>query len=940
MADDTKTVLVGANNELYDFPEENVAKALAKGFRRETKEEAKARVLKEWAQDNPSVAAIAGAARGSTLGASDVIGSALGGKEKLKAAKDEWPKLSLGSEIVGSVGATLGSMGTGAVGTGARAAGILAEARAAKAAASVLKVATAPAQAAMGAGRLVGSQASKIVSNELAKKAVATAAAGATEALLYNIGSNVSEQALGDANYSAEKLLAHSGTALALGGGLSLGGMALAAGASKARGAVSRVKDLVNNRVSAVDDAVNGADSVLDSLADTYAAASSKVTGLSKDATKRFVQLPGTPEGMAAREAALNKLTRQEKEAFISAATKDYGEMFDEIGKLARQADDNIVVTARSTLKDLKTQRGRMPVDPDPAAWAAYEANRGSALVKETQNLTADLTQTSLAADALVQTKKLSKQAVQGLDDALNVFKQAQKKGDALDVFDAALAADKNLAKLSKAGGAINSAADRQFLQQARDKFNSFTMNEAVFGDAAAALSTSKQMRNLYDSLGAADGSFVKNFGRVVNGEVRVDPAKVAAHIGKSIKATGKLQNEALDEFFETAEKVMALSEKQDSLKRTMLDAGALSSLTSKARSSQVEAAKRMKSDALLGDATSAAGSGVNDLVTGALAGAVGGPVGVAAAGVYKLLKDPVAAGKLLLTLERVMLSSEGRVAQAVQSLTSATKKAGKLTINAASRASVPVSVGVMRSFANSMHNPEDGEIRRKKAGETKRLADFRALEPLLEQITTDPERAFARYDAAFSALGDVTPELKGALVQKQLEAGAFLASKMPRNPSKGQTLNPAINDWQPSDQEMAVFERYVKAAHDPLSVLDDLKAGTITRESVTTLQALYPQLYGTIKNNLVENLATMQVKLPYSQRINLSTLFGLPVDDTMTPAFISQMQVFYAGKTQSASQGAQGKRGGTPPKLGSGFRKFSDSVMTETQKVSFGRGR
>lgn len=895
-------VLVGPEGGTFDATPEKISEALAAGFRRETPEEAKARSIREWARNNPTLAGAAGAARSLSFGVSDVAANKAGFKDQVSALKTENPVASGLGEVAGVALPIAGQLGLAG-----KAASILGASAAAKNAATVTNaVIGAPMAAASLAGQAVGKQASRIVTNELAKKAVAASAAAATEAALYNIGANISEQALGDEDYSAEKLLAHSGSALALGAGLGLGGVAVGAIASKAKNALSRVKDLVNNRVAATTESLAGAESVLDNAADTYAAASSKVTGLPKEQINRFTGMPGTAEGMAARESALNKLTREEKDAFVSAATKDYQEMFHEIGATAYDAERATAKAIDSALKNRPMAEIRTAADD---MLGALKKDIGSV-------------------------SKPSRDAVAGAIDDITAGAVGEK-ATARGVFDAA---NKAVGRIEKALAASKDPAEKVFLRGAKEQVAGFTQNPAIFGDAAAAHATAKEMAAIFDSLAAPGGAFAKSFGKSVNGSLQMDPAKIAAHIEKSIKSTGSLKNAILDDFFAKADEIVKLSDKQAAITASTLDTTALGSLTKKASDARIKAAERMKSDAFLDDAAAASTKGVNDLAAGALAGAVGGPLGVAAAVGYKLLKDPVLAGKTLLALERVMMSTEGRVAEAIQSLVKQGSRAGKLTLQAAFRASVPASVGAMRALLGDAQGEETA--RRKKKGETKRLADFRALGELLEQVAMDPNRAFERYDKAFSGLGETAPNIKASLVQKQLEAGAFLYSKLPKNPSKGQTLNPAINDWQPSDQEMAVFERYVKAAHDPLSVLEDLKAGTVTRQGVDTVKALYPQLYSMIQTGLVSDLSRMQVKLPYSQRLNLSVLFGLPVDDTMTPAFISQMQVFYAGKTQSASQGAQGKRGGAPPKLGSGFRKFSDSVMTETQKVSFGRGQ
>jgi hypothetical protein len=104
-----------------------------------------------------------------------------------------------------------------------------------------------------------------------------------------------------------------------------------------------------------------------------------------------------------------------------------------------------------------------------------------------------------------------------------------------------------------------------------------------------------------------------------------------------------------------------------------------------------------------------------------------------------------------------------------------------------------------------------------------------------------------------------------------------------------------ATSRWRPSDTEIARFARYVRAAEQPLSILHDLEAGTLTREAVETVKELYPKLYGQIGQSLFMRAAELRETVPYAARVQLSILFGKPVDATTRPDFVAEMQQTFA---------------------------------------------
>lgn len=222
------------SGKTFSVPIEEAGSFL-QNFRLQSGEEhRKGRVAQEYGSGLPSELAAAGlgAARGLSFGLSDQAAKATGfmTPEELAGYKEANPAASAVGEVGGVIGSLLIPGGAvGAAGKGVRGAA---------------KVGGLAERAVLGAGREVGAQ---TFGQTLARAAAAKAAGGAVEGALYGAGHLVSEEALGNAEFTAEAVATHVGLGAIIGGGtagaLSLGGELGKAGLAKAAGAVESVVD-------------------------------------------------------------------------------------------------------------------------------------------------------------------------------------------------------------------------------------------------------------------------------------------------------------------------------------------------------------------------------------------------------------------------------------------------------------------------------------------------------------------------------------------------------------------------------------------------------------------------------------------------------------------------------------------------------------------------
>ena len=148
MAEPLQTHVISPLGVLGSVPASEIERAIAEGYREATPDEV-TREQKREAYGGPghtALATIAGAARGATLGLSDVALSSLGAGEALRAYREVSPYASVAGELGGTLGAAaVETLATGGAGAPAAAGAI----------GRLGRIATLPVRGAMRAGAAV-----------------------------------------------------------------------------------------------------------------------------------------------------------------------------------------------------------------------------------------------------------------------------------------------------------------------------------------------------------------------------------------------------------------------------------------------------------------------------------------------------------------------------------------------------------------------------------------------------------------------------------------------------------------------------------------------------------------------------------------------------------------------------------------------------------------
>lgn len=186
-------------------------------------------------------------------------------------------------------------------------------------------------------------------------------------------------------------------------------------------------------------------------------------------------------------------------------------------------------------------------------------------------------------------------------------------------------------------------------------------------------------------------------------------------------------------------------------------------------------------------------------------------------------------------------------------------------------------SKGLLQAPAKGLLKPADKMPAAKVIARTavNRVAEYQA----------DPDAFVDRATKQAESITTHDPELADAIVQRQVKAMSFLASKLPVTP------DPDPMDPHPAPKmtpnEEAEFGRYAWYAEKPARFFAEVSRGKITFEGAETAQALMPRAFAALQEQTQEHIATMMSrgdKIPFRQRQYIGVLLDMAATPSQRP--------------------------------------------------------
>jgi hypothetical protein len=835
---------------------------LSDGYEIETGDQTADTEMRLEAGSQPFQAAGEALASGATMGLYDVVAGELLGddySQRAQIRRESLDGYGTGLEIAGGVVPALATGGTslGARALAATPAGLLA--RGTAAVGSSLERAMVARGVGAGSARLAG-----------------MLAEGGIDGALGGVGEALSEASLGNAEVTAENLLASGGLGALFGAGAGglFSGASLAAGKG-ARAAADRLAKASGNVAERGAREAGGFRYLPDGVIDQIVDKGSKGLGIDRDLLRRGFDDPSIRADLINSEPVkqeINKRLRDDLQGML----------------------DNAVHVRRTFAGDVKRSNLAKDVPNNVASYDGAMQGMQEALSPYLGRLD-DMKARGLIKPA--DYKRLHTDAwhvIDSVNDNIGTLRKGEGNlAKAYETLENLKRSADDMRKKLKGGGGTQAEREGLPILQAEvgqlgDSLRKLLEREDLFGAAGAkqasrnaalhkALQTGTEFRN----------RLVRGTGESVEPEywevekAIIDGDKADSFINNLLNPNRDYTNDQIKrhlsdmaDMYDTVlrnddvpdELVEQFSKARDGARRTL---NTLSEAEQRlGRIGQFEAASKAEQE--IGGWTGRLGT-VGAMVGGFAAGPVGAAAGGALGGAVGAASRPVAMLRAMARMEAISNRSKGIVSDV------RTQAKGAVQRLAKPRGERRLAPTLAKAAARAAIKHDDRDEQRKRA---------RNVERKLLELQRDPMAVADAIAYQTGGMADVAPATSLAIAQQINRAVEFLRSKLPPATSTPNMLQPQLNQSLWDAATVDKFDRYLETISDPRSALGDLERGNLSPESVEVLKAVYPTLYGEMRVAVAEQLAEHGEEMPFDSVIQLSLLMDINGHPSMTPEY------------------------------------------------------
>jgi len=270
------------------------------------------------------------------------------------------------------------------------------------------------------------------------------------------------------------------------------------------------------------------------------------------------------------------------------------------------------------------------------------------------------------------------------------------------------------------------------------------------------------------------------------------------------------------------------------------------------------------------------------DYVLGGILGAGFGPGALLIPAAKKLIESDLKRRVVVLNaIQKSNNAVESKLSTSAKNFLTATKK----TIN-------PLGVKALMSSPLAYKD--------NKAPESKQQA-YKNISEKVTELVMNPEAFEKNVSRSLYNISKAAPQTADAMLIGSQKTLQFLRSKLPKNQNPLTGPKFMAREYTPSSMELSKFERYVQILDNPLSALDELESGNLTREHVEVLQQVYPDLYARIQQEVSQAVADEET-MDYGKKIQLGILLNIDTDVSLISENVLALQANFAPQEQEAA--------------------------------------
>ncbi|HEX6239955.1 MAG TPA: hypothetical protein VFZ61_03640 [Polyangiales bacterium] len=878
MADETVRV-VSPDGKRGEIPAANLMEAISKGFTPEAEYDAaqqEAALQAEYGGfGGQLVAGAQGAARGLTLGVSDVASAALTGGAL--ALSGEGPQLtpearqrmldlgmappeqkgafSTGYDAAREYQDAIRAANPGTAIT-SEIGGALLPALATAGGSTGLSLA--PAALAERAGAAVGKGLAGSAPG-IGRAALAGAAGGAAEGALAGLSVGATRlNTEATPEEAAESLISAGTEGLLIGGGI--GG--LLGGATRALSGGAQA--LAREGAEAAQDVAQAAPTEVLPPGSRHPA---DIDGITLDLEARPLTAAGVPDPVRGRMQTLVDRQRAAQGGFdqaVAEGTAALRQDVDDVLRQMNQVDEFAGIAAKRRANELNVQGPVSSHEVDGVLGAMREVNR--------QFLERNSMLKYAGDGGVVALQRVGNM----IDDGQKVVAEALRKGD---IGEAYAQLDNIKRSIGRARG-TRSASVQDLMEEQYKRVQQFMEDEELWGE----LAQRQKLANpaWADRISAGQDARIRGFtskaggnlNRAANEWDQLDLANSSA-LSNLLQNVGDVRVADVEEAFRRNLRAMA----RDATDRTRawgapeLQARAVNIVNAVKRiEDKMDAVALLRRDALKG--TQQLRSASMDALA-SVAGMVSPAAGWAISGTARLGRG------LLASVSEAGSGIRGRVAQSAAALAAGAAKGSALVARTAPV--VGSSQGMMAE------------------------ADYQRAIEESQQLSQAGSPATQELFQQGAEIERTDPQLADAYVTKQLGRAAYIASKLPKPLSSAAVFAPKPVLDPLTDRKL---RRSIDAAYQPAAALERIAKMMGTPQDVDALKKLYPAMYKSFQQQAVEHLKQLDKPLDYQTAVRVSMLTGIQTVPGMAPSSVARAQRQAAeSPTQEAEQAAAANR-------------------------------
>jgi hypothetical protein len=505
----------------------------------------------------------------------------------------------------------------------------------------------------------------------------------------------------------------------------------------------------------------------------------------------------------------------------------------------------------------------------DPAKWEAAQ-NSAFSMLQDARAVTSELEGLATKGGSELGVSRVGK-ALTDAEAKAEALLRATDKGAALrDYFVSLDAVKRTVGKAAEFGkSAVGLSEGAREFEKLYERLRVGMESEAVWGKAGAAqreinaataeaLSTYKKFsRDFVHEYGAEAGRPTFEF--------RSDAAK--SHLSNVLEFAERDKSRGIADWSEGLERRLNAVEKHYGLtpaERAEFGQGR-------------EALKKLRET--LGEATKDAStiSKIRSLQAEERAGAMGGTLGM----IGSVFTQPISTVARMGELKVVLNSVTERMTSAAKNIVE--KTAGSTT-TATREASTAVHYGRAAEEATSASVSATESLTKRREFAVEAMSKVRDMSANPTALAGKISQAISRYD-------NHAPQTSAAMAATMGRGVGYLASKIPPGGPTQPSLQPLTQKARYSDTEVRDFMDRYSGVQDPLSLLDDMESGRVSRAKVEAVREVYPDLFRKIQTNIGIMAAAQEKPLSWERTKMLAIVFGVPTHPAFDPSFIAAVQ-------------------------------------------------